>query len=236
MRNRIFRAALAHHLTPLIVIAILIVRNDETWAFNLPIGPPRHNDRIHSNLFAAPVDGDSTLVDGTLSTSPLDETANEVVPPQNKNGLFLDATTTKELQKADISQKKEAAMVLDESISIFEIVAGRAATCLVESDLRKNAKEEYSNVISSGATNWIDDATAFALQKAFDRIQLKVRIVGHRRTEGIRLSILEYAVDSTNLTQTCVFVCLFVTYVLYYSSRKNERGWIGTKRLPGFGG
>ncbi len=59
-------------------------------------------------------------------------------------------------------------------MSIFDIVAGRAATCLVESDLRRDAKEEYSNIVSSSATNWINDATAFALQKAFDRVKLKV--------------------------------------------------------------
>jgi hypothetical protein len=63
----------------------------------------------------------------------------------------------------------------DDDLSIFEIVAGRAATCLVESDLRRDAKEGYSNVVSSSATNWINDATAFALQKAVDRVKLKVR-------------------------------------------------------------
>jgi len=66
---------------------------------------------------------------------------------------------------------------LDDSLlydNIFDIVAGRAATCLVESDLRRDAKEGYSKVISSSATNWINDATAFQLQKAFDKVKLKV--------------------------------------------------------------
>jgi hypothetical protein len=62
-----------------------------------------------------------------------------------------------------------------DDMSIFDIVAGRAAVCLFESELRCDAKgPDYSNMVSSNAVNWINDASAFALQKAFDRVKLKV--------------------------------------------------------------
>lgn len=64
---------------------------------------------------------------------------------------------------------------LESTTFIFEAVARRAAECLVESDLRRDAKAGYSNVVSSSATNWINDATAFRLQQTFDRIRLQVR-------------------------------------------------------------
>jgi hypothetical protein len=66
----------------------------------------------------------------------------------------------------------------DEDMSMFDIVAGRAAVCLFESELRCDAKgPDYSHMVSSNAVNWINDASAFALHKAVDRVKLKVR--GH---------------------------------------------------------
>jgi hypothetical protein len=64
-----------------------------------------------------------------------------------------------------------------DGMTMFEIIAGRAASCLLESDKRRNAMAEYSNRVASGVSNWIDDDTAFALQKAFNRLKLKVRYV-----------------------------------------------------------
>ena len=58
--------------------------------------------------------------------------------------------------------------------SIFDIVAGRAASCLLESDKRRDAKAEHSNRVPSGITNWIDDEHAFILQKAIDKLKLKL--------------------------------------------------------------
>lgn len=99
------------------------------------------------------------------------------------------STTTNSItkkQKSSESRNEES-----EDFSIFEIVAGRAATCLVESDLRRDAKEEYSNVVSSSATNWINDATAFALQKAVDRVKLKVRKCPSKAIEFIGKKLLK---------------------------------------------
>ena len=107
-----------------------------------------------------------------------DPIATVAVPTQAEDTpLTTQGTTTTTTNSITKTKKKNSESRNDESedmLSIFEIVAGRAATCLVESDLRRDAKEEYSNVVSSSATNWINDATAFALQKAVDRVKLKV--------------------------------------------------------------
>jgi hypothetical protein len=57
--------------------------------------------------------------------------------------------------------------------SIFEVVAARAALCLYESEMRRDANIDEVTTPSS-ATNLINDATAFALQKTIDRLKIKV--------------------------------------------------------------
>ena len=59
-------------------------------------------------------------------------------------------------------------------IPIFDVIAGNVASCLMESDKRRDAKAEHSKLVSSSTTNWINDHTAFALQNAIDRIKLKL--------------------------------------------------------------
>ena len=86
----------------------------------------------------------------------------------------IDTLPTTGIDKKDDIAEEESGNEFSLYNNIFDIVAGRAATCLVESDLRRDAKEGYSKITSSSATNWINDATAFQLQKAFDRIKLKV--------------------------------------------------------------
>jgi vesicle-fusing ATPase len=56
----------------------------------------------------------------------------------------------------------------------FNILAGRAAVCLVQSDMRRDAIGQPGGTQVSSATNWINDASAFALQKAFDKMTLKL--------------------------------------------------------------
>ena len=60
---------------------------------------------------------------------------------------------------------------------VFDNLAARAAICLLESELRRDAKGEHTKTVASSVTNWINDATAFALQKTFDKVKLKVRLV-----------------------------------------------------------
>lgn len=56
----------------------------------------------------------------------------------------------------------------------FNVMAGRAAVCLVQSDMRRDAIGQPGGTQASSATNWINDASAFALQKAFDKVTLKL--------------------------------------------------------------
>lgn len=56
----------------------------------------------------------------------------------------------------------------------FELLAGRASACLLESDIRRNAIGKPGGTQASSATNWINDASAFALQKVFDKMELKL--------------------------------------------------------------
>jgi hypothetical protein len=63
---------------------------------------------------------------------------------------------------------------------MFDVISGRAAVCLFESEMRRDAKD--NNI----ATNWINDAAAFALKSAFNRIKLKVQYDDATRRQGSR--------------------------------------------------
>ena len=56
----------------------------------------------------------------------------------------------------------------------FDLLAGRSALCLLESDIRRDAIGKEAGTQASSATNWINDASAFALQKAFDQLRIKL--------------------------------------------------------------
>jgi len=71
----------------------------------------------------------------------------------------------------------EQVMLAEESIdedNAFNLLAGRAAVCLLQSDMRRDAIGKPGGAQASSATNWINDASAFALQKAFDKMELKL--------------------------------------------------------------
>ena len=75
---------------------------------------------------------------------------------------------------ASASKEESSSNPAASSSSIFDIIAGEAASCLLDSDKRRDAKAEHSELVSSSATNWINDETAFVLQKAIDRLKLKL--------------------------------------------------------------
>jgi hypothetical protein len=68
------------------------------------------------------------------------------------------------------------AIAVDDAVNmaIFDIIAGNAASCLLESDKRRDAKAEHSKLVSSSATNWINDQTAFTLERAINRLKVKL--------------------------------------------------------------
>ena len=55
-----------------------------------------------------------------------------------------------------------------ETDNAFDVVASHAAFCLLQSDVRRDGAQ------GSSATNWIDDGSAFVLQKALDKLSLKL--------------------------------------------------------------
>jgi ATPase family associated with various cellular activities (AAA) len=75
----------------------------------------------------------------------------------------MDTPTTK-IMSDDIDQD-----------NAFNVLAARAATCLLQSDLRRDAiGQPPGGTQASSATNWINDASAFALQKTFEKVELKL--------------------------------------------------------------
>ena len=69
----------------------------------------------------------------------------------------------------------KAILNISEDASMFDIVARNAAVCLFESELRRDTRDKDSNVTPSSATNWINDAASFSLQKIVDKMKIKVR-------------------------------------------------------------
>mmetsp|Transcript_12683 Transcript_12683/g.18641 ORF Transcript_12683/g.18641 Transcript_12683/m.18641 type:complete len:690 (-) Transcript_12683:30-2099(-) len=56
----------------------------------------------------------------------------------------------------------------------FNVIVEHATNCLVQSDMRRNAVGQPQGTQASSTTNWINDASAFVLQKAVDKIALKL--------------------------------------------------------------
>lgn len=56
----------------------------------------------------------------------------------------------------------------------FHILVEHATNCLVQSDMRRNAVGQPQGTQASSTTNWINDASAFTLQKTTDKIALKL--------------------------------------------------------------
>jgi hypothetical protein len=81
------------------------------------------------------------------------------------------APTPKEEAQTSLSQ---VVLNIIDRDSIFDVVAEGAASCLLESDKRRDAKAEHSGLVSSSATNWINDENAFVLQKTIDKLKLKM--------------------------------------------------------------
>jgi vesicle-fusing ATPase len=70
---------------------------------------------------------------------------------------------------------------------IFEMISDLAVSTLYQSDLKRDAKGKQSGAQGSSATNWIDDATSFALKNALDKMQVTLPedIEGLERDEAI---------------------------------------------------
>jgi vesicle-fusing ATPase len=94
-------------------------------------------------------------------------TNGEVLPVQGEP--FTEVTTTVNGDTSVASEETNADM------DVFSLLAARTAVCLLESEMRRDAIGENSTGRSpAGATNWIDEAGAFALQKAVNCLKIKL--------------------------------------------------------------
>ena len=76
----------------------------------------------------------------------------------------------------DSTTEETSQQILDEtsssSTSIFQLLASLACTTLYQSDLKRDAKGKGGGAQGSSATNWIDDASSFALKSTLDQMVL----------------------------------------------------------------
>lgn len=102
--------------------------------------------------------GEPTLLTKGASERDTVDKRNKLDGPDNVDSADIDA-----IDSDDAS-----------NMAIFDIIAGNAASCLLESDKRRDAKAEHSKLVSSSATNWINDRTAFALERSINRLKVKL--------------------------------------------------------------
>jgi vesicle-fusing ATPase len=106
----------------------------------------------------------------------------------------LHATTETPLPKADPGTTATTTSTRSTSIinkdPIFKLIAQLAVTTLYQSDLKRDAKGQGGGAQGSSATNWIDDASSFALKSALDKIIITQpdSITGVERDEAIAWS------------------------------------------------
>ena len=74
----------------------------------------------------------------------------------------------------DSTAEEAPQQILDETSStstpIFQLLASLACTTLYQSDLKRDAKGKGGGAQGSSATNWIDDASSFALKSTLDQM------------------------------------------------------------------
>ena len=81
-----------------------------------------------------------------------------------------------------------------DNVNPFDLLAARAGICLVESDMRRDAIGKASGSQASSATNWIHDASAFALQRVMNRVLLQVKLTKsfEKKRAGTQSQICPY--------------------------------------------
>ena len=134
-----------------------------------------NNNQFSTRSYFRPSDtSDTTTTTARSAVASSPATINGGVSTTTQ--VLDDGTTKRSIENADTSMLLEVLSTDGDDDSIFEIVAGFSASCLLESDKRRDATkgDRNSNLISSSASNnWINDENAFVLQKAIDRLKLK---------------------------------------------------------------
>ena len=60
------------------------------------------------------------------------------------------------------------------NLNAFSLLASLAVTCILESEKKRNAMSDNGSQTPSSSANWIDDRSAYAIQSALDKLELKV--------------------------------------------------------------
>jgi hypothetical protein len=94
------------------------------------------------------------------------------VSPQYKGMM----RTTRKNDEETEEDARTADTTTTTTTSIWTVLAERASHLLYLSDMRRDAIGKKAGTPASSATNWINDAAAFALQKTLDKIQLQTPI------------------------------------------------------------
>jgi hypothetical protein len=86
----------------------------------------------------------------------------------------LDSTST--VSTPEVKTAEHVSKLSLKGDDSFHVIADLTASTLVRSDMRRDAKGQDSKPSGSSATNWIDEASSFALQQALNKMYLKVRV------------------------------------------------------------
>lgn len=88
----------------------------------------------------------------------------------------VEEVTVSTTEPNDVARIREATIADDiiqiETTNAFDLVAGRASICLLESDIRRDAIGKGAGKQASSATNWIHDGSAYALKQALNGCKL----------------------------------------------------------------
>ena len=92
----------------------------------------------------------------------------------------LPPTTSQEEENDDSDDGEEGGQLKanryePETTTMFDLLAGAVTTCLLESDKRRDAKgPSNEKVVSSSATNWINDRQSFIVKQLLDQCEIKL--------------------------------------------------------------
>jgi hypothetical protein len=182
-------AVIQHHTTTRMKMCRSLLVLQFVWSLSTVFladaytSPIVQNHNLHAGRlasFAGVVDatGDSSSI-AVLNGGPPNEVDLSTIEESKYMSRTPIVPSKKDLVTGSVDQGQEAEQNDNESNEenskgAFELVSNLAAACLWESDMRRDAKGLHAGLQASSATNWINDATAFALQKSVDKIKLKV--------------------------------------------------------------
>mmetsp|Transcript_9186 Transcript_9186/g.23263 ORF Transcript_9186/g.23263 Transcript_9186/m.23263 type:complete len:839 (+) Transcript_9186:131-2647(+) len=121
--------------------------------------PSSRSRRLHNLRHHAVVNG---FIDSGTSSSP---------PPPPTTSQQEDEATDDDGEEEGDQLKADRY----ESETMFDLLAGAVTTCLLESDKRRDAKgPSNEKLVSSSATNWINDRQSFIVKQLLDQCEIKL--------------------------------------------------------------